>query len=212
MQERDREVPANDGHVRQGDVTALLQRHQSGDEGALDELLPLVYDELRRLARSHRYSWRREGLKAPGTGSLVHEAYLKLVDQSRVEWDSRAQFFFLASRVMRSLLVDNARYHQRQKRGGDRERVELSDQMLVSHQRSEQLLALDAALERLSTEDPRTGEIVVCRFFGGLTVEETAEALEISPATVKRGWRVARAVLYRDLQTSGGLEGAEAAL
>ncbi|MEM1246734.1 MAG: ECF-type sigma factor [Acidobacteriota bacterium] len=183
-----------------GDVTALLQRHRAGEADALDELLPLVYDELRRLARSHRISWRRDGLKAPGTGSLVHEAYLKLIDQSRVDWQSRAQFFFLASRVMRSLLVDNARHHQRQKRGGRQEQVELTEPMLVSYQRSESLLALDAALERLSEDDARLGEIVVCRFFGGLTVEETAEALDVSSATVKRGWRVARTVLFRELQ------------
>lgn len=183
-----------------GDVTALLQRHRAGEADALDELLPLVYDELRRLARSHRISWRRDGLKAPGTGSLVHEAYLKLIDQSRVDWQSRAQFFFLASRVMRSLLVDNARHHQRQKRGGRQEQVDLTEPMLVSYQRSESLLALDAALERLSEDDARLGEIVVCRFFGGLTVEETAEALDVSSATVKRGWRVARTVLFRELQ------------
>ncbi len=183
-----------------GDVTALLQRHEAGEDGVLDELLPLVYEELRRLARSHRYSWRREGMAAPGTGSLVHEAYLKLVDQTQVQWGSRAQFFFLASRVMRSVLVDNARFNKRIKRGGGQERVELSDQMLVSHQRSEELLALDGALERLSASDERLGDIVVCRFFGGLTVDETAEALEVSPATVKRGWRVARTVLFREIE------------
>lgn len=199
MQSLDSEDEVSSG-APVGDVTALLQRHRDGEAEALDELLPLVYDELKRLARSHRVSWRKDGLKAPGTGSLVHEAYLKLIDQSRVDWKSRSQFFFLASRVMRSLLVDNARYHQRQKRGGRQEQVELAEPMLVSYQRSEALLALDAALERLTADDERLGEIVVCRFFGGLTVEETAEALEVSSATVKRGWRVARTVLFQELR------------
>lgn len=150
------------------------------------------------MARGYRYSW---GDPALGTVSLVHEAYLKLVRQSRVDWQSRAQFFCLASRAMRSILVDNARHHRRLKRGGRLEPVPMEDVELVSAARSDELLALDQALERLRDEDRRCAEIVDCRVFGGLTVDETADALGISPATVKRSWTAARSWLYRQLRT-----------
>jgi RNA polymerase sigma factor (TIGR02999 family) len=150
------------------------------------------------MARRHRADWRRSPL---GTQSLVHEAYLKLVDQS-VEWNNRGQFFAIASKAMRSILIDNARHFQRLKREGGRERVELEEGLLVSAARSEELIALDAALERLRLADARLAAIVECRFFGGLTIEETAEAMGSSPATVKRDWAAARTWLYRELQGS----------
>lgn len=179
------------------DVTALLVAVSCGDRQALDLLLPLVYEELGRLAHQHRYRWN--GQPSPGTQSLVHEAYLKLADQSRITWQSRAQFFYLASVAMRSILVDNARRHRRQKRGGNQRAVPLDDVVLVSREKSDELLALDEALVRLKVHDERQVRIVECRFFGGLTVEETAEVLGISSATVKRGWDQARARLYEDL-------------
>lgn len=129
----------------------------------------------------------------------MHEAYLKLVNQTHIDWQSRGQFFAIASKAMRSVLVDNARHWQRLKREGARERVELEEGMLVSEARSEEVLALDGALERLNSADARLATIVECRFFGGLTVEETAAALGLSPATVKRDWVAARTWLYREL-------------
>ena len=178
------------------DVTRLLQDLASGAPEASDRLLDVVYDELRKLARHHRAQWRRS---AVGTQSLVHEAYLKLVDQTHIHWQSRGQFFAIASKAMRSVLVDNARHWQRLKREGGRERVDLDEAMLASEARSEELIALDSAVERLNGAEPRLARIVECRFFGGLTVEETADALQLSPATVKRDWVAARTWLYREL-------------
>lgn len=178
------------------DVTVLLQGMASGQPEAGNRLLALVYDELRQMARRHRAQWRRTPL---GTHSLVHEAFIKLVDQTTVEWTSRGQFFAIASKAMRSILIDNARHYLRLKREGGRDRVELDEGLLVSAARSEELLALDFALERLHQADARLGALVECRFFGGLTIEETAEALGTSPATVKRDWAAARTWLYREL-------------
>lgn len=183
---------------RRGEVTALFSELGTGrDDEVLARVVPLVYDELRLLARHHRFRWRHD--HSPGTVSLIHEAYLKLVEQSQVRWESRAQFFYLASRAMRSVLVDNARYSLRQKRGGALVRVPLSDEMLVSEERSDELVALDEALTRLQASDDRLARIVDCRFFGGLTIEEAADALGLSPATVKRGWLLARAWLFHEL-------------
>lgn len=181
-----------------GDVTALLLELGEGKREALDRLLPLVYGELHALARAQRYRWR--GPDSPSTTSLVHDAFLKLVDQTRIEWQNRRQFFYLASLAMRHVLVDNARRNHRHKRGGGRPHVPVDDVPLVSEERGEELLALDEALTRLKDEDERLGRIVECRFFGGLTVEETAEALSLSPATVKRGWTLARGLLYQALR------------
>jgi RNA polymerase sigma factor (TIGR02999 family) len=136
----------------------------------------------------------------PGTRSLVHETYLRLVEHEHLEGRGRAQFFALASRAMRSILIDNARRTARQKREGARVRVPLSDDLLVSEARSDELIALDEALEKLAASDERLGRIVECRVFGGLTIEEAAEAMDLSPATVKRGWTLARAWLYEELQ------------
>ena len=193
-------MAADDPTPRTAPVTALLRRYQEGDAAALEELLPLIYDELRGLARAHRARVGADGIRSPGTVSLVHEAYLRLIDQRHVDWRSRAQFYCIASRAMRSVLVDRARWHRRQKRGGGWRKVELEDQLLVSRERAAEVIALDRALERLLRRDERLGRIVECRFFGGLTIEQTAEALGVSPATVKRGWSVARTWLYDELR------------
>lgn len=184
-----------------GEITSLLVRFGDGDPDAFDRIVPLVYDELQSLARSHRHRWGA-GPKTPGTTSLVHEAYVKLVDQDHVEWETRAQFYAIASRVIRSVLIDNARWHRREKRGGDRRPVPLEKARLVAESRGDDLIALDAALDALELEDERLARIVECRFFGGLTITETADALEISESTVKRGWNLARAWLYRELKNA----------
>ncbi|MCU0290620.1 MAG: ECF-type sigma factor [Thermoanaerobaculaceae bacterium] len=185
-----------------GEITRLLRRLDEEDAGGhravLELLLPLVYGELKALARANRYRWSNN--RAPGTTSLVHEAYLKLAGQRRGRYANRRQFFALASRAMRSIVVDNARWHRRQKRGGGGVQTELDEGMLVSAERADELLAIDEALTRLEHREPRLARIVECRCFGGLSVEETAEALALSPATVKRGWSLARAWLYRELQ------------
>lgn len=182
------------------DVTVLLKAMAQGEPDAQNRLMALVYDELRQMARRHRAGWRRSPL---GTQSLVHEAFLKLVDQTHVQWQSRGQFFAIASKAMRSILIDNARHYLRLKREGGRERVELDEGLLVSAARSEDLVALDLSLERLHAAEPRLATLVECRFFGGLTIEETAEALGTSPATVKRDWAAARTWLYRELHGDG---------
>ena len=187
-----------------GEITRLLERLDSepgeGKDAVLSELMPLVYGELKVLARANRYRW--SGVESLGTTSLVHEAYLKLADQTRADYANRRQFYALASKAMRSILIDNARWHSRQKRGGGRKPAKLEESMLVSAERSEELLALDEALGHLEDREPRLARIVECRCFGGLTVDETAEALDVSSATVKRGWSLARTLLYRALKTA----------
>jgi RNA polymerase sigma-70 factor (ECF subfamily) len=178
-------------------VTELLIRWSNGDHGALDQLTPLVYEELRDLARSYL---RRE---SPGQSlqptALVHEAYIRLVDQSLPDWKNRAHFFGVAARVMRQILVDQARNHHALKRDGGRQ-VEMDDAVALTDDRSAELLALDEALRTLESFDTRKAKIVELRFFAGLTVEETASALEISPATVHREVRLAETWLYRKLR------------
>ena len=187
-----------------GEITRLLERldTQKDDrrKAVLEELMPLVYTELKILARANRYRWN--GVESLGTTSLVHEAYLKLADQSRADFANRRQFYALASKAMRSILIDNARWHSRQKRGGGRKPAVIEESMLVSAERSEELLALDEALGDLEAREPRLARIVECRCFGGLTVDETAEALDVSSATVKRGWSLARTWLYRALKAA----------
>ncbi len=188
-----------------GEITRLLDRLGDSDaESAevLDELMPLVYSELKTLAHNNRYRWRGRSKPGatPGTTSLVHEAYAKLAHSQDVGYDTRSQFFALASRVMRSILIDNARWHSRQKRGGNAVPVSVSDVQLVSAERSEELLALDEALGRLDTDRPELARVVECRVFGGLTIPETSDALGVSPATVKRRWSLATGWLYRQLQ------------
>lgn len=160
--------------------------------------MPLVYSELKVLARSNRYRW--EGRFNPGTTSLVHEAYLKLARGRGNGYKNRAQFFSIASKAMRSILIDNARWHLRQKRGGGAREVPFDKVELVSASRSEELLALDDALDGLEEGRPELAEVVECRIFGGLTIEDTAEALDLSAATVKRRWTFAKTWLFRELQ------------
>lgn len=187
-----------------GEITRLLRRLDGAPEDdrrtVLSELMPLVYGELKALARANRYRWN--GVESPGTTSLVHEAYLRLAGQDQIDYSNRRRFFALASKAMRSILIDNARWHSRQKRGGGRRPAALEESMLVSAERSEELLALDEALIDLESREPRLARIVECRCFGGLTVEETADALDVSTATVKRGWSLARTWLYRALRSA----------
>jgi RNA polymerase sigma factor (TIGR02999 family) len=182
------------------EVTRLLEEWCNGDESALDELIPLVYGELRRIAA--RYMRREGGEHTLQASALVHEAYLRLVDQRRVEWRNRAQFFGVAAEIMRRILVDHARARHAAKRGGDAKRVTLGDADAAdeSSGRGLDILALHDALERLAALDPQQARVVELRYFGGLNIEETAEAMGISPATVKREWAVARGWLRRELE------------
>lgn len=179
------------------DVTRLLVQASSGDRGAVDVLLPHVYKELRRLAGGYMKR-EREGHTLDATG-LVHEAYMKLVDQSRVEWQNRSHFFGIAATAMRRILVDHARTRQADKRGGGIEHAELNDDLIGSDERGEELIAVDEALERLAAWDPVKSRVVELRFFGGLSIEECAEVMEVSVATVNRHWRMAKAWLHGEL-------------
>jgi RNA polymerase sigma-70 factor (ECF subfamily) len=184
------------------DVTVLLAELAKGNEYAGSRLIPLVYDELRRLAG--HYMRRERSDHTLQATALVHEAYLKLVEQRAVNWQSRAHFFGIAAQIMRRILIDHARGHLREKRGGGQEDVPLDEALVFSPGQSDELLKLDESLNRLTTLDPRQGKIVELRFFGGLTVEETAEVLGISPKTVKRDWTVAKAWLHGDLKPRHG--------
>lgn len=181
------------------DVTRLLQQWRGGNHEALDELMPVVYDELRRLAKRCLYS-ERPGHTLRAT-ALVHEAYLRLMDAD-IGWQDRAHFYAVAARVLRRILVEYARAHGRQKRGGGEEPVPLDEAMVVGPEASSTVLELDDALQRLSTLDPRKAEIIQLLFFGGLTYEEAAAALDISPATVHRELKLAKAWLHRELAES----------
>jgi RNA polymerase sigma factor (TIGR02999 family) len=182
-----------------GEITRQLIAARGGDRQAFDALLPLVYESLRRLAGTRLRAERSDISLSPT--DLVHEAYLKLVRLDRVEWQDRAHFFALAARAMRRILVDHARRRTMQKRGGDLVRVTLDERMRPYEIRIERLIALDRALERLERDNERRARVVECRFFAGMSVEETAAALDISPASVKREWAVARARLNRELAT-----------
>jgi RNA polymerase sigma factor (TIGR02999 family) len=186
-------------------VSQLLVDWGNGDKAALDKLMPLVYDELRRLAR---YYMRRERAgQTLQTTALVNEAYLRLVDQRNVRWQNRAHFFAIAAQLMRRILVDGARKRYNSKRGGDLHKVSLDGVALVSGERDADLIALDDALVDLEAMDSRKSKIVELRFFGGLNIEEAAEALSISPATVQREWSVAKAWLYRQISGEHPNEG-----
>jgi RNA polymerase sigma-70 factor, ECF subfamily len=188
------------------DVTLLLSALTRGDEGAASKLIPVVYDELRRLAASYM---RRERVDHTlQATALVHEAYLKLVEQRSVNWQSRAHFFGVAAQLMRRILIDHARGHSRQKRGGDEKKVSLDEAFVFSEQLADELLAVDDSLNQLAKIDPRQAKIVEMRFFGGLSVEEAAEALGVSPKTVKRDWSVAKAWMYADLKERYGIDAA----
>lgn len=182
------------------EVSRLLAECGNGNQAAFNKLLPLVYDELHRLASA--YMSRERGDHTLQTTALVNEAYLRLVDQTRARWQDRVHFFAVASKVMRQILIDHARSHARLKRGGGEHRVTLEEVAVISEQRSADLLALDEALRKLAEVDPRKGEVVELRFFGGLTIEEAAEALKVTPKTVARDWNMARAWLHREI--SGG--------
>lgn len=183
------------------EVTQLLVSLGSGDRSALDRLMPLVYMELRRLARSKLGSERAD--HTLNTTALVHEAYIKLADQQRINWQSRAQFFALASQAMRRILVDYARRRNAAKRGGNAVISIREADSVASEVRADALVALDESLQRLAEIDPRQSQIVECRFFGGLSIEETADVVGVSTATVKREWAVARAWLFRELNGEG---------
>lgn len=180
------------------DVTALLVAWGRGDRAADSRLIAAVYEDLRRVARRRMRAERGDHSLAPT--ALVHEAYLRLVDFRRLQWQNRVQFFAIAARVMRQVLVDHARTHMAAKRGGAGWKVALHDRAGATMPPDVHLLDLDRALDTLSSIDTRLGDLVVLRFFGGLTVEEAAEALELSPATVKRDWARARACLFRELR------------
>jgi RNA polymerase sigma factor (TIGR02999 family) len=179
------------------EVTALLIDWSSGNKTALDRLMPLVDRELHRLA--HHYMQQERPGHTLQTTALANEAYLKLIDQREVHWKNRAHFFALCAQLMRRILVDHARKRKYAKRGGDARRISFDEVMAVSPARSADLIALDDALEKLAAIDARKGKVVEMRFFGGLTVEETAEALSVSPLTVKRDWKMAKAWLYNSL-------------
>lgn len=181
-------------------VSQLLMAWREGDHGAFDRLMPMVYDELRRLA--HRYMKRGPEGQTLQTTALVHEAYLRLAGQGEVDWQNRSHFFAVCAQVMRSLLVDRARSRYAIKRGGGLHKVELDDAAAQSPSPDEKLLALDEALERLAAIDPRKTRIVEMRYFGGMSVEETAQVLDLSPITIKREWSKARAWLYREMKPS----------
>ena len=179
-------------------VTDLLVAWSNGDKFAYDQLVPLVYDELHRLA--HRYmSGERPGHTLQTT-ALVDEAYLRLVNQ-KVHWQNRSHFFAIAAEVMRRILVDYARRRRYAKRGGDAQKVELDEAMIMARERSNELIALDDALKRLAEFDDRKSRVVELRFFGGLSVEETADVLKVSVNTVKRDWSTARAWLFKEVMS-----------
>lgn len=181
------------------DVTQLLLDWGNGNQAALDRLTPLVYEELHRLA--HKHMSRERGDHTLQTSALVNEAYLRLINQRHVRWQNRAHFFSIASRLMRRILVDHARAHRYAKRGGGAARASLDEAASVSQARAAELVALDEALTSLAAIDRRKSQVVELRFFGGMSVEETAEALGLSPNTVVRDWSTAKAWLTRAMQT-----------
>jgi RNA polymerase sigma factor (TIGR02999 family) len=184
--------------VSQQRVTDLLTRWSDGDAGALAELTPLVYEELRRLA--HRQMGRERPDHTLQTTALVNEAYLRLADQGNLRWQNRAHFFAVAARAMRRILVSYARSQRSQKRGGGALKIELDEAALISAEESKQIVDLHEALEELSALDSRKAQVVELKYFGGLNYEEMAEVLKVSPVTVRRDWRFARAWLYTQLQ------------
>jgi RNA polymerase sigma factor (TIGR02999 family) len=197
-------VPDNSERVLTHHVTQLLQAWGSGDEGALKQLMPLVYNELHRLAQ--RYMASEQTGHPLQTTALVHEVYLRLVDVQNVDWQNRAHFYALCARLMRRILVDFARSRNYQKRGGQFPHIQLEEAVTVSAVVGAELLAVDEALKRLAIVDTRKSDVVELRFFGGLTVEEIAAALQVSPETVKRDWKLAKAWLLRELSCEEGHE------
>lgn len=198
-----REVGPNAGAPVGQEITEALVALREQSPGALDRLMPLVYEQLRRVAHRHLRAEPTEHTLS--TTALVHEAYLKLVDQTRAQWQDRAHFFAVASQAMRRILIDYARRHRAARRGGQPDGtpsrpVSLDDTDLPIAERAEALLALDEALDRLSQLDARMAQVVECRFFAGLTEKETAEALSVSQRTVAREWAMAKGWLYQEMQ------------
>jgi RNA polymerase sigma factor (TIGR02999 family) len=180
------------------DVTQLLVAWSNGDQGARDELMPVVYHELHRLA--HQYMKRELPGHTLQTSALVNEAFLKLIDQRNVNWKNRAHFFGIAAKTMRRILVDYARSRRTAKRGGGRYELSL-DESIVSAERTDELVTLDEALQELAKIDPRKSQVVELKFFAGLSIEEAAEVLAVSPGTVMRDWTLAKAWLRREIST-----------
>jgi len=184
--------------LQQTGVTELLVNWSNGDQEALNKLIPLVYDELHKLAR--RYLRRERPDHTLQTTALVHEAYLKLVDQREANWENRVHFFAVAAQLMRRLLVDYARRHCASKRGGDLFKLSLDEALVSSEEKDAELLALDEALDRLEAVDPQQSRVVELRVFSGLSLEETAQAMNISPRTVRREWSMAKAWLHQQIK------------
>lgn len=179
------------------ELTQLLTAWSEGDRAALDKLTPLVYEELRRLA--HRYMSNEGKGHTLQTTDLVHEAYLRLFNREETHWQNRTHFFAIAAQLMRCILVDHARGHASQKRGGEAQKVSLDEAAIISQERASEVIELDEALQRLAAIDPQQSRIVELRFFGGLSVDETAEVLALSPATIKREMGSAKLWLLREI-------------
>ena len=179
-------------------LTALLHEWREGDKAALDRLMPLVYDQLRRIA--HRYVQRERDGHTLQTSALVNEAYLRLAGQQKVAWQDRAHFFAVTAQVMRHILIDHARRRRYAKHGGEARQVSIKDASLMSMERAAELIALEEALDELAKLDQRKSRVVELRYFGGLSLEETAEVLKVSLMTVRRDWRAAKAWLYRRMK------------
>lgn len=190
----------NSKNLTRKEVTVLLQAWNEGDPYAPEKLAPLIYSELRKLARR---SMRRESPQHTlETGALINEAYLRLADWKNARWENRAHFYGVAAQIMRRVLVDHARAHNYQKRGGGARALSLDEAIVASPERAPDLIALDEALERLAKRDPRKGKVVELRFFGGLSVEETAAVLNVSPFTVIRDWNFVKAWLSREIKAA----------
>lgn len=185
------------------EMSQLLRDWSNGDQSALDKVMPVVYQELRRLA--HHYMRNERADHTLQTTALVNEAYMRLADYREMRWQSRAHFFAVAAQVMRRILVDSARSRNYAKRGGGAQKVELDEAAVVSEGRSAEVIAVDEALIELESWDARKGRIVELRFFGGLSIEETAEVLKVSPTTVQREWRSAKAWLHRAISERDGV-------
>jgi RNA polymerase sigma-70 factor (ECF subfamily) len=183
--------------IEPNDISRLLSEWGNGKETALEDLMPLVYDELRSMAKNYMYS--QPSGHTLQTTALIHEAYLKLADGRDQHWENRAHFFGVAAQAMRHILIDHARSHQTQKRGGRTQIVSIEDVAVISNERVAEVIALDDALKLLEAQDARKGRVVELRYFGGLSIEETARVLKISPETVMRDWRFAKTWLLREL-------------
>ena len=182
------------------EVTLLLKELSNGNRDAMDKLLPLVYGQLRDMAHLQRLRW--QGEETLNTTALVHEAYIRLAGGTQLDLESRKHFLRVAAQAMRYILLDHAKAKKRQKRGGDQQRVAFEEALAVSEDEADDLIALDAALTRLKKINPRQSDVVECRFFAGMTIEETASVLGLSPATVKRDWQWARAWLLREIRNN----------